>query len=235
MRAALVCVLASLFLFCTPARPSAVGSPSAGPLTPGPETTAIALAQERGGQESSAVSTGDEAWRWVERISWLVAIAGILVLVVDVRRGTHELLRRPKMQIGAYSGLTREFSASFRPFKLDDTSEALNLSVCVRNIGNRTAHDATWTLLFPQYVDIEPYEGAQPIEDVGYGGEPTPLKAIQGTRERFTPATQALISARFRMRSRISAWKVIVILRWDDDEELNVCLHVKITMPAAAH
>jgi len=183
------------------------------------------------------LSFGDEAWRWVERLSWVVAILGIGLLVFDVRRGTHELLRQPKMQVGAYSTTTGEFRAAFKRDDLawsGDHSEAVNLSVGIQNIGKRTAHNTVWQLLFPQYVEIARCAGGQLIGNMGYGGEPTPLKAIQGTRERFTPSTQAVTSVDVRMKSRILTWDVIVILRWDDDEELTVRLPVKMTMSTAA-
>jgi hypothetical protein len=103
------------------------------------------------GASHITISGVDEAWIWVERLSWVVAIVGIPSLVL----GLFTLVRRPSVEVGFFPlhrdrrflrRIDRPSNETFVPKK---QANPMTLRFVVANVGRASAREVLVNLAFP--------------------------------------------------------------------------------------
>jgi hypothetical protein len=91
-----------------------------------------------------------DAWLWIERLSWIVAIVGIPSLLL----GLLALTRRARIEVGFFP-LHRErlfFRSVQRPSKasrVSSSNDPIKVSLVVTNVGRATGRELLLNLTFP--------------------------------------------------------------------------------------
>jgi hypothetical protein len=190
-----------------------------------------------------AIVNGSGFWFWLERLSWLVALAGFPLLIYQVRVLQRDqrnlakaLTRRPRIEFGFLKdsdengeSLVREIYAKPRWLAGSTVSEPLDLTMAGRNTGELTARSVLFNVKLPAEIASGISFDREGVGDVIRSPNGSIIKPIPITS--LLPGVVQTIRIQVRIPARVTSLDIETRVNMDDSQEQYFALTVRLEPP----